>query len=156
MGMYTELCISVELKETVSQHVVNTIKWLAGDRECEQAELPTHPAFKAGNRISAVLTSSSYYFAACKSRTEFYYDDITNSWRLDARSNLKDYNDEIALFMEWLGPYIEPRDVDDDGWQFVGHMRYEEDMYPTIIYVHEDGRVQYDSVKRKVESVRAG
>lgn len=155
--MYTEICVAVELKENVPQQVVDTIKWLAGDDEfpwnSPPNPLPDHKAFTTDeSRMAVILRCGSYYFAANRSHTTFYYDDIGKSWRLIARANLKNYHGEIEGFLAWLGPYIEPRNQDENGWQFIGHKRYEEFPRPTLIFVNDEGAVRYEDTSTAVVS----
>ncbi|MCA1800256.1 MAG: hypothetical protein LC650_03090, partial [Actinobacteria bacterium] len=55
------------------------------------------------------------------------YDDI-GGWFLTIRCNLKDYDDEIEKFIDWITPYT-------DSTGFVGYKRYEQDEEPTLIYL---------------------
>jgi hypothetical protein len=74
----------------------------------------------------------------------YYFDGITNSrlkvdnlipdhpsYYLTIRCNLKNYNDEIENFIDWLKPYIHK----DQENMFIGYKRYETENDPTLLYV---------------------
>ena len=58
---------------------------------------------------------------------------------LNVRCDLKNYEDEIELFLKWIYNYATTRG-------FVGYMRYEEDYNPTLIYFTDKG-VEYREVE---------
>ncbi|RUS01125.1 hypothetical protein EFW58_01156 [Bacillus velezensis] len=47
------------------------------------------------------------------------------------RCNLKNYDNEIENFIEWISPFIYKK----DGNYFIGYKRYEEDKEPELIFV---------------------
>ena len=131
MGMYTEINLGLCFKKDTPDEIINTIWCLLGEKEWEK-ELPNHKFFKC-DRFKMVLTCDSYYFdSITDSKMEF--DEIDNKYHLNVRSNLKNYNDEIGEFIDYISPYIET-----DG--FIGYMRYEECDNPTLIYCNS-GKVE--------------
>jgi len=70
----------------------------------------------------------SYYFNADTIST-CRWDDISNSYYLCIRSNLKNYDGEIRKFLDWIKQF-----VDAGIGEFLGFYRYEEDDDPTLIY----------------------
>lgn len=129
MGMYTELHLNCELKEDVPDSVVAILQYMLRDKpEAEIPELPDHLLFKT-HRWSAMLRCDSYYFAA-DTHSTLRFDDIGNSYYLCIRCNLKNYDDEIKRFVDWVMPYIDGLDGD-----FLGFSRYEQTETPTLIYL---------------------
>lgn len=132
MGMYTELVCAFELDSQLPQQVINILSYMVGETDddiLDEYGIPDHPLFKT-NRWDFMLTSDSYYF-----------DGVTNSgltidylikdkpmYYLSIRCNLKNYDDEIEKFIDWIKPYIHTKG-------FIGYKRYEEDEHPELIYV---------------------
>jgi hypothetical protein len=128
MGMYTELVLSTQIKDDPA--VVEIIKFMGGDGQVTPNptfELPDHPFFKA-DRWKHMLRSASYYFTPMTA-FRFERDDIAKSWSLIVRCDLKNYDDEIEKFIDWLSPHL-----DDHHGQMIGYSRYEESREPTILY----------------------
>ena len=78
-----------------------------------------------------MLQCDRYYFDA-HADSSMTFDDIDKKYHLNVRSNLKNYDNEIEEFLNFLEPYI-------DTFGFIGYMRYEEDEDPTLIYHTEQG-----------------
>lgn len=127
MGMYTEFNIALELRAE-DENVINVLKFMA-DYPIEEEDLilPSHELFKTA-RWRFMLLGGSYYFTG-KPHCSFKYDDIAKSYFLTVRSNIKNYDDEIELFLDWIKPYLYEMDGD-----FIGYKMYEEDRKPTLIY----------------------
>ena len=96
MGMYTELVMACELKEDVPEEVIETLKYMANDIDY-LATVPVHPLFET-DRWKWMLRSDSYYFDG-KTHSAFDYDDISKSYYITVRCNLKNYCDEIQEFL---------------------------------------------------------
>ena len=125
--MYTEFHFNAELKENVSQEIIEVLKFMLGDIKAEP-RLPIHSLFKtAAWRI--MLRMDSYYFYA-DTHSTLRFDDAGNCYYLCIRCNLKNYNDEIEKFVSWITPYLE-----EDIGNFLGFSRYEETEQPTLIFV---------------------
>jgi len=123
MGMYTELVISTRVKDDPG--AIEILKFMTGRGELPPT-LPEHPLFTTA-RWKFMLTCSSYYFVP-RSMTRFEFDDIGKYWCFISRSDFKNYDDEVAKFVDWLRPYLPDRD------EMIGYYRYEEADEPTIIY----------------------
>jgi len=132
MGMYTEFVAAFELRKDVPEEVVTIIDHML-NWDKPEPPVPKHPFF-ACDRWRFLFTMDSYYFAG-QTHSEFKKDDITGTWFLTVRSNLKNYCSEIEKFCEWISPYSEPQDIKDDETYFVGYSRYEENDEPTLIYL---------------------
>jgi len=133
MGMYTEIRYFGGLKKDVPEHVPHILRFMVGQPVTEPSNLPDHPLFK-DTRWAYMLNCDSYYFEA-DTHSTMRFDDIGEQWQLTVQSNLKNYNDEIAKFIDWVSPYVQAMDG-----QFVGYTRYEEENNPTLIY-HNRGLV---------------
>lgn len=123
MGMYTQLVMACRIKN--DPEVVRVLKYLADPGE-EEIETPDHEFFGAA-RWKWLFTMSSYYFVPA-TVSKFELDSVGRSWSLITCSNLKNYDQEIQKFIDWVSPYFEDAD------EMVGYYRYEEDREPTIIY----------------------
>lgn len=132
MGMYTELNIGVAFKKDTPNNVINILKYMLSEDETVQYELPDHPLFRTA-RWSIMLVCDSYYFDG-QTDSSLRYDDISEQYYLNVRCNLKDYDDEIKKFMDFIQPYLDTRG-------FLGYTRYEEDDDPTLIYNSSEGIV---------------
>lgn len=124
MGMYTEICLNINLKKNTPANVVEIIKYMLNELD-ESPELPAHTLFQTA-RWQGMLRSGSYYFDGATT-SKFYKDSISDEFVLSVRSNLKNYDDEIGEFINWITPYVETNG-------FWGYSRYEEADDPTLIY----------------------
>lgn len=128
MGMYTELFISARIVD--DKNVISILKYMIKEIE-EQPELPAHDLFKLTNRWEWMLQESSYYFVP-RSMHLLEYDDIGKYWCFINRSDFKNYDNEIELFIDWIRPHL--RDKDGD---MFAYSRYEESKEPTVYYCDE-------------------
>ena len=127
MGMYTELVLGVDLKRDTPEIVIRTLKKMLSMKDEEEIELPDHELFKLSTgRWTFMLRCDSYYFAGT-TNSEMHCDHITKRHELSVRCNLKNYEREIELFLDWIKPYVEDRG-------FAGYKRYEECDEPELIY----------------------
>lgn len=131
MGMYTEFVCAIELKKDTPQDVINILDNMT-EGEDNYDFKPNHPFFEC-DRWRWLFTMDSYYFSG-RTNTKFEYDDISKTHYLTIRSNLKNYDDEINKFLNWIKPYIEMHGEDDE---FLGYSRYEECCDPLLIYYNE-------------------
>ncbi|MHB1098682.1 MAG: hypothetical protein ACYCZR_03930 [Burkholderiales bacterium] len=131
MGMYTEFHFNSALHSDVPTNVLEILDYMIGTDEFEpvitdpwsaQAELSQTPYWPI------MLRCDSYYFDADTINT-LRYDDIANQHYLCIRSNLKNYDDKIKKFIDWIMPYLDKYDG-----EFLGFSRYEESNEPTLIY----------------------
>ena len=147
MGMYTELNLGVRLKEDLPEDVISALKRMVSSQDIEGIEdrkafrdstdWPDHPFFKM-TRSRWCLHSCSYYFDA-QPMCQFKWDEISKCWYLTFVANIKNYALEWQSFIDWLTPHI---DGGDYGPEHIGHYRYEEDEYPTILML-EKGKVSW-------------
>jgi hypothetical protein len=139
MGMYTELIFGASIRNI--PEAVETIKWLLLPIKDKLKtpfpdKYPFVKPFSNDNRIDWMFNSGgSYYFGANSGIKEFNYDEISNCWRFDARFNIKNYSQEIEMFLQWIKPYIEQGSGARD---FYAIVTYEESDNPTIYYLHDE------------------
>lgn len=123
MGMYTELVLACEVEDNY-QDCIRPIECLLMNRiDCTY---PDHEFFKSP-RSKYMLNSDSYYFDG-ETHSNLKYDIQVESYYLTIRCNLKNYDNEIEKFLNWLAPYIL-------SYGFLGYYRYEEHENPTLIYI---------------------
>lgn len=128
MGMYTELSLDLRLAEDVPPEVLDILRFmLEGDPSDERPILPRHPLF-GDTRWAFMLRCCSYYHTPVATMA-LHWDDITKAHFLVGRCDLKNYDNEINLFIDWLTPYIEAEEN-----EFLGHQIYEEDERPTLLF----------------------
>jgi hypothetical protein len=130
MGMYTEFHFNVQLLSKVPNEVVDLLKFMVSTEETKYESrlknLPSHPLFYT-DRWVRMLLSDSYYFSA-DTHSTLRFDGITNGYYLCIRCNLKNYNNEIEKFVDWIDNYVQANSGD-----FLGFSRYEESENPKII-----------------------
>ena len=125
MGMYTEFHFNSELKGSTPPEVLEILKYMVGVIYTEPPT-PDDPLFLT-DRWRYMLQMDSYYFDADTHSTIRH--DSQGGWYLSIRCNLKNYDDEIKKFIEWIRPYL-----NKNGGEFLGFYRYEEREEPTLIY----------------------
>lgn len=127
MGMYTELFISTRIVD--DKKVIDILKYMIGETDI-MSELPDHKLFKVCDRWDFMLKCSSYYFVPRVIHL-LEYDDIGKYWCFINRSDFKNYDNEVNLFIDWIKPYLADKD------EMFAYSRYEEDKEPTIYYNEE-------------------
>lgn len=127
MGMYTELIFGAKLKKDTPHNIVKTLRYMIGD-----LEKPDNLAFDVGRNP---LGGGSYYFPVSGPVGEIWLDDIDGQWHISSRSNIKNYDNEIDKFLEWIKPYI---DGGSGRRKIYAITIYEEDEMPNIYFLHED------------------
>ena len=119
MGMYTELVLKCEVKSDCPSLVKDILNYLFNDKE-KPKELPEHNFFKCERWASIGHCSSFYHVPFALSKFEEGY--------IFSRSDLKNYDNEIDLFIDWLKPYLDEFERNCIGWSW-----YEESEVPTLI-----------------------
>lgn len=127
MGMYTELVLKCRIKEKPPRQVKEVLHYLFVDRYSDMPERPTHPFFQTP-RWHMIGGSSSFYHHP-KATSSMYEVDYSDSIYIFSRSDLKNYDNEIALFLDWIDPYLDNLPGECIGWTW-----YEEDEQPTLIF----------------------
>jgi len=133
MGMYTECILGCRLKENVPADVLETLNFMFREFKAgEPAQVPwpnsNHPT---GERCNWMLHSGgSCYFGAPSGDRTLQPDGL--GVRLSARFNIKNYDNEIESFLEWLRPHIQQG---SGTREFFAIVTYEEQAEPTIYYL---------------------
>lgn len=143
MGMYTQLVMGVNVKGDAPKEVIEVLEYMLNHEMGEQpkVELPSHPLFQSG-RWRYMLMCDSYYFDG-QTVSKMDWDEIGKEWNLSIRCNLKNYDNEIENFCDWINPYISTEG-------FIGYKQYEEADDPTLIYRNE-GIMTYTEVPKQAE-----
>lgn len=130
MGHYTEFVFGVSLLSTTPKIVINVLDYLV-NRE-ELINIPNHEFFNC-NRYSYIATSSSYYFGYSDSSSTFNSkaDNINNEYLLSIRSNIKNYDNEIDKFVDWIRPYV---NSGSGSKELLGYKLSEESVIPYLFY----------------------
>jgi len=123
MGMYTELNLKVAIEN--DSIVVDVLKDLCKYGSSTVKNRLNHPFFKT-TRCNLIGKCGSYYFDG-QPYIQFRYDKIANCWFLTTCFNLKNYDQEIEKFLDWLCPYILTEG-------YIGTYWYEEQEEPINIY----------------------
>jgi hypothetical protein len=127
MGMYTELVLKCEIKETAPEEVKEVLRYMFdNDGDYELDETPEHPFFKTP-RWNSIGSCSSFYHHP-KAVSNIYEND--GMMYIFNRSDLKNYDNEISLFVDWVTPYIDGYGKVCIGWEW-----YEEEESPTLLFV---------------------
>jgi hypothetical protein len=121
MGTYTELVIKCTIKDNVPELVDNVLKFLFSEGFDKPAVLPEHEFFRSDRWESIGRSCSCYHIPA---PTSFY-----DGKYLFSRSDLKNYDGEINLFLDWLKPYMS-----NPGGQLIGWIFLEQSREPIFIY----------------------
>lgn len=125
MGMYTELIFKAEIRGDIPNEVRAVLHHLFNDGEAPTT-LPDHEFFKC-DRWGMVGKCSSFY------HVPFALSRYTDGY-IFSRSDLKDYDDEIRKFVDWVMPYIRAEEGACIGWSW-----YEEADLPTLLFFHDAG-----------------
>ena len=128
MGMYTELIFGAELKEDTPDKVVRALKYMIGELEERPFDFPL-------SVCDWLFRGGSYYFAINEPVNKMWHDEITETWHISTRSNIKNYGSDIETFLEWIKPYIQGGSGYTDMYAIV---MYEESDKPTIYYLREE------------------
>lgn len=127
MGMYTELIFGATLKKETPNEVIEVLKYMLGESENKPDNFPLPEG-----RCEWLFRGGSYYFAVNNSVSKMWLDDIDNCYHISTRSNIKNYNNEIEIFLRWIEPYISGGSGVNDMYAIV---IYEEQDEPTIYYL---------------------
>jgi hypothetical protein len=128
MGMYTELVLKCRVRDTTPDGIKEVLRHMFGNN-VEPETLPEHPFFKSP-RWSLLGKCSSYYHHPEALSGIFESSNDWGDMYIFSRSDLKNYDNEIALFVDWITPYVDGYGKACIGWEW-----YEEDEAPTLIFV---------------------
>lgn len=132
MGMYTALHFNAELKDDVPEYVIDTLKYMVGDVDKLPGRIegaPTHPLFDTDRWRGMLRSDSAYFYARTRSELVTEY----GAWFIHVQCNLKNYDDEIAKFLDFIMPHVRAYPG-----EFLGYWMYEEDDRPTLIFYPDE------------------
>lgn len=131
MGMYTQLFLGVRIKSGAADvHAV--LGKMFGKDIGSEFDPPAHPFFKTP-RWRQIGRGWSYYFDA-RSHCDFVAGSGGDGY-LTVLGDLKNYDNEIALFLDWLHPFVD----EPASCEFKGYVRHESDDAPTLVYYDATG-----------------
>jgi hypothetical protein len=126
MGMYTEFLIKCRIRTDISEIEKKVLEYLFNGKSSEllltpPLELPNHEFFKCDRWYHIGKSNSCYHIPYALSFFDVRY--------LFSRSDLKNYDDEINKFLDWINPLI-----DETEGRFLGWIWYEAWDKPDLIY----------------------
>lgn len=136
MGMYTELVFAARLRPKLPKKVLAILEFMVSkdsDWKEPPEDIPVHPFFQT-ERWTRLFRCGSYYFGIHKPHAILEWDDISTSYSLSTRSSLKNYEDEIGKFLDWIRPYVSQGSGRRGMYATVC---YEEDDSPTMHFIEE-------------------
>lgn len=106
--MYTELILGCGLHESTPKEIINIIEWLFDGNNTNLPVPKLCPPEFVSTRIRWMFSSKgSYYFGASSGHRKLDFDAIRESYSINARCNIKNYEQEFETFLEWLKPFID-------------------------------------------------
>lgn len=130
MEMYTKLECNIKIKK--DEELIKILNYMLNLQE-EIFEIPDHQLFSLqDNRWKYMLCCCS----CCFTNTSFsdLREDYDN-YVLHIDCDLKNYNEEIDNFLDWISGYA----TGYDEYELIGYTIYEENSIPTLIYMNKDG-----------------
>lgn len=124
MSDFTELIFGARLKKDTPKSVIDTLLYMVN-----RGNKPTKIEFEA----DWIFNCASYYFGVCKPVNKMWFDDISNQYVISIRSNIKNYENDIEKFLEWIKPYIDSGSGEREMYAIV---IFEYAKEPTIYYLN--------------------
>lgn len=137
MGMYTKLHCNIQIKKEANE-CIEILKYMLGEKDEIDFEIPKHDLFKQETgRWEYMLKCCSEYFTGTENSKLI---DKGYGYVLHCDCDLKDYENEIELFLDWISQYADY----NEWYEFVGYEIYEENDVPTLIYMKKNKfKLQY-------------
>jgi hypothetical protein len=149
MGDYTEFCFNAELKKDVPIAVLAVLEFLADPSETEALPIVMdvmlvevdprgpHEFFNCDRWRWLFVMDSEYFPHKTTSAVFLSY----GYWKVNIHSNVKNYDNEIGKFLDWIKPFVEENE------DFVGYFRKSVERTPTLIYM-KDAKVESFILRR--------
>ena len=142
---YTELIFGATLKEDTPIEVIETLRYFIGD-----IEKPKTLAFEESRNP---LKGGSFYFGVSTSVSKMWLETMTKQWIVSTRSNLKNRDNNIEKFLEWVKPYIERGSGDKGVFAFTISENQAE---PNIHYLDDEEYHETDLKKLRADGFVSG
>ena len=126
--MYTELIFGCKLSKSTPKVCLDALNHVINGKEDDTVSEEVQ-SFITKYSLDYLCWCSSYYFGVCESISKMWYDSISNSWRISIRSSIKNYNNEIERFLDYIKNYVERGSGDREIYAYV---TYEKAEFPTI------------------------
>lgn len=126
MGMYTELIFGARLKKQTPQTIIDALTELVDgsyDGVNGVINLGRNP-----------LRGGSYYFGVCAPVSKIWMDEITGQYVISTRGNIKNYDNDIEIFLEWIKPFIDSGSGESEMYAIVTY----EESKPILYFLHDD------------------
>ncbi len=111
MGDYTELILGCDLYQDTPAWVIDNLKSMCGEKN----DPDRLPDFFAGDPEYFSFLGFSY-FPVSNSR---FYECSNGSYSISARCSIKNYDQKIEKFLDWLRPYIKSGSGERDMYAIV-------------------------------------
>lgn len=132
MGMYSTLHFYASLKIDTPDEIIETLDYMLGHTHDQP-----NPPFDAGNWFFMLQGESAYlpgsHLTESQGGTPY---GGGRGYDLAVNSSLKNYDNEIVKFLDWIMPYVDYGQGKDN--DFLGYWMYESDEEPTLIYKKEE------------------
>lgn len=127
MGDYTRLTFWTRVAPETEAADVLVRAWKIADvGPGRPTTWPEHPLFATRHWPMLLQGASSYHDTG---GSKLVHETIgAGYWQLNIDTSFKNYDDEVAKFLDWLSPF----DIGYD--QFRGFYQFEYDKHPTLIY----------------------
>ena len=151
MGNYTAFHIDAKLKASTPKYVIDILKLLTvGPGEDFINFAATHEYVKKkSDQLASDFFQTSHYdclfymdSAYFVMDTEYFFEEHDGVWYLHGNSNLKNYDDEISKFCQFIHPYIDLPDGDN---RFAYEL-YETGQYGVVYMVDQDGKFLKENI----------
>lgn len=127
MGHYTEMHYNVKLVERVPKKVIDVLTYLGGTSHAKPPEtLPDHALFSTA-RWGMISVGRSYYINTLPHYL-FQRDPISKTFFLGIKTQIKNYENELELFIDWIDPWVDAEKDD-----FLGFIRDESSQDPILV-----------------------
>ncbi|MCU6502259.1 hypothetical protein LPN04_31140 [Rugamonas sp. A1-17] len=141
MGTHTLLRLNVTLTNSLPADVVAALIYLTTDADDEKDEfqeppsvLPKHPFFECESWSAVLLGQSAYHPATLDTHPVFVQGD--DGWSLQSCAAFTNYQSEIRLFCDFIGPYLKVPPGDE-----IGAIRYEGSEYDNVSLLYDGLRI---------------
>lgn len=104
MGMYTDFIYDADLRKETPKQVIELLEYMLDNDKPPPLRLPTAPLFLA-YRWDCMLRMT-YAASEVEGRSSLAIND-GGKFRLTIRCSLKNYDDEIEKFVEWIDPWVD-------------------------------------------------